>query len=223
MTVSSQSGWSRRTWSAAVTPAMPCPMTTTRRTAGSKRAAGAGAARAAARRCGVSETVTGPFTRAQQASRVLSARPRRASVARSSSPSAEMFPMPSRIATGSAPQIPIRQPDSSVRPHCSAIASSVWPGSMATRLPSGLNDTCARSRVAAFSSAIAAPSPSRAAGALAVATESATKRRSTSSVRASQTTVTASTAPRMTQPQSGAGVVPARAPTAPTIVSALNQ
>ncbi len=94
---------------------------------------------------------------------------------------------------------------------------------MATRFPSGLNDTCTLSRVAAFSSAAAAPSPSRAAGALAVATESATKRRSTRSVRASHTTVTASTAPRITQVQSGAGPVCASWLTAPTIVSALNQ
>ena len=134
-----------------------------------------------------------------------------------------MLPMPSSTATGSAPQMPIRQPDSIWSPQLSAIASSVWPGWMATRFPSGLNDTCALSRVAAFSSATAAPSPSRAAGALAVATWSWTKRRSTRSVRASQTAVTAATTPRMPQTQSGASSACASSLTPPTKVSAANQ
>ena len=86
---------------------------------------------------GVSATVTGPVTRTQQAMRVFSAKPSRSSVAFSSSEIGDVQAIPSLIATGSAPQMPIRQPASICMPLASAISSRLMPGFGATRLLSG--------------------------------------------------------------------------------------
>ncbi len=62
----------------------------------------------------------------------------------SSSPIGDVHAIPSLIATGSAPQMPMRQPASIGRPLASAISSSDWPGLGATRLLSGRKVTCGR-------------------------------------------------------------------------------
>ena len=90
---------------------------------------------------GSSFMVTGPWTRAQQAIRVLSAKPSRSSVERSSSEIADRCSIPSDTQTGSAPQTPMRQPDSIWSPPASAASSSVMPGLATTCLPSGANVT----------------------------------------------------------------------------------
>src|ERR1035438_7147943 len=79
-------------------PAIPLPITTTRCTdrSKSKRAILLGEGREAV--SGSSETEIGPLIRQQQAMRVFSARPRRSSVAASSSEISEMFCIPSTIA-----------------------------------------------------------------------------------------------------------------------------
>src|SRR3954453_21350694 len=88
---------------------------------------------------GLSATVTGPLTRTQHAIRVLSARPSRSSLPCSSSEIGDVQLIPSLMATGSAPQIPIRQPASICIPLASATSSSDIPGSGPTRLASGWN------------------------------------------------------------------------------------
>ena len=122
------SGWRRRRWSAAVTPAIPFPITTTRLTSRSKLKFATRLMCGTSSRSGVSATLTGPVTRTQHAIRVFGAKPSRSSVAFSSSETAEVHSIPSLIATGSAPQMPIRQPASIVMPLDSAISSSDWPG-----------------------------------------------------------------------------------------------
>ena len=69
--------------------------------------------------------------------RVFGASPSRSSVAFSSSEMPLRHSIPSLIATGSAPQMPIRQPDSIVIPLDSAISSRLRPSLAATTLSSG--------------------------------------------------------------------------------------
>ena len=115
---------------------------------------------------GVRATVTGPVTFTQHASRVFSARPRRSSVAFSSSVISDVQLMPSLIATGSAPQMPIRQPASIGSPLPSITSSSVWPGLGATRLLSGRKVTCGPTLRVAVSAAARPPAAGGAAGGL---------------------------------------------------------
>src|SRR3954451_12978634 len=116
---------------------MPLPTMTTRLTAVSYAKPGTVATFPGSGLSGLSATVTGPVTRTQHAIRVLSARPSRSSVACSSSEIGDVQLMPSLMATGSAPQIPIRQPASICIPLASATSSSDIPGSGTTRLSSG--------------------------------------------------------------------------------------
>ena len=113
---------------------------------------------------GVSFIVTGPWTRAQQAMRVFSAKPSRSSVERSSSEIAERCSMPSETQTGSAPQTPIRQPDSICSPPASAASSSVMPGFATTRLPSGSKETSGAPALSARWEAIERPAARSASG-----------------------------------------------------------
>ncbi len=85
---------------------------------------------------GLRATRTGPdWTRATHAIRVLSAKPRRRRVFCSSSSGWVRHPPPSRIATGSAPQTPIRQPASMGCFSRSARASRLIPMSALAGLP----------------------------------------------------------------------------------------
>src|SRR3954469_5091036 len=118
---------------------MPLPTMTTRLTAVSYAKPGTVATFPGSGLSGLSATVTGPVTRTQHAIRVLSARPSRSSVACSSSEIGDVQLMPSLMATGSAPQIPIRQPASICIPLASATSSSDIPGSGTTCLSSGWN------------------------------------------------------------------------------------
>jgi hypothetical protein len=79
------------------------------------------------------------------------------SVASSSSVTRDVHSRPERIATGSAPQTPIRQPASIVMPAPSATSSSVCPGLGATRVFSGTNVTSGA--LAARRASVRTPTP----------------------------------------------------------------
>ena len=70
-------------------------------------------------------------------------------------------------ATGSAPQTPIRQPDSIGSPPASAASSSVIPGLATTRLPSGSNATSGAPALSARCEAIERPAARSITGAAA--------------------------------------------------------
>ena len=144
---------------------------------------------------GLRDTVTGPSTRAQHAMRVLGARPSRSSVAFSSSEMPLRHSIPSLIATGSAPQMPIRQPDSIVIPLDSAISRRLRPSLAATVLSSGTKWTSGAPDLTARLVAIeraAAPLPATAIGAAACAWNGFSLRH----VRTSQTAASAIAAAR---------------------------
>jgi hypothetical protein len=184
-------------WSAAVTPAMPLPTITTRSTSLAKLKPWTLLRLGAFGLSGVKETWTGPWTRAQQAIRVFGASPSRSSVARSSSEMPLRHSIPSLIATGSAPQMPIRQPDSIVIPLDSAISSSERPSLTATRLFSGTNVTSGApertARLRVSERLPAAPTPG--AGAAACSRNGFSLRH----VRSSQAVASAIAAARMPQ------------------------
>ena len=134
-----------------VTPAMPLPTITTRSIDCVASHDGSGCAAAVAA-SGVSATDDRPaHARAAGHARVGSVpESRRASPARRRRP-ARGCPSPSTTAIGSAPQMPIRQPDSSASPQRSASSSTVASRSAPTRCPAGRKVTsiAARPRSAA--------------------------------------------------------------------------
>ena len=209
-----QPGLRRRTWSAAVTPAIPFPITTTRRTDGSTSASSQVVVPAALIST-ASDTDTGPCTRAQHAMRVPSASPRRSSVLRSSAVGSVRFSAPSTTVMGSEPHTPIRQPASSASPPRSATSRSVEPEAAAIRRLSGMTVTSGLPSPAA-SSRIAAPSTPRRAAVARGAVVSRRTRRSFRTVRTIQSTANAAAA-RCAGQMSHAGEVFARASAAPAV------
>ena len=171
---------------------MPLPITTTRSTA---RSYGKSIVTTTLEsRRGVIDTVTAPWTRAQQAIRLCAgSRPSRSSVACSSPATGERFSIPATTHTGSAPQTPIRQPASIGWSACSASSSSGVPCLATIRGPPSSNVTSASRAVRR---AARAPSPSRAARGGVGSPLRSRNTRSFANVRRSQTTVSASTAAR---------------------------
>ena len=187
-------GCVRRAKSAAVMPAMPLP-TITMRLIDASHCTTAGCAAAVAA-SGVSATDTGPRTRAQQAMRVLGPCPSRTSVACSSSPAGARLSDPSTTAIGSAPQMPIRQPDSSASPQRSASSSTVASRSAPTRCPAGRKVTSIAARLRSAANAAAAPAPSFTLCAVPFSSVRRTKRRSVENVRHSHHRLSAPNRPR---------------------------
>ena len=161
---------------------------------------------------GVSDMLTGPWMRAEQAMRVFSARPSRSSVERSSSVIADRFSIPCLTHTGSAPQTPIRQPDSIDSPPASAASSSDMPGLATTRLPSGSNETSGAPALTARWEAIERPAARSASGltdgaAAAAPPAWALNARSFANVRSTQPPASAIAAARTAQ-SAAAGAAP---------------
>jgi hypothetical protein len=187
-----------------VIPAIPFPITTTRWIEGSA-AASSNAATRWAGGFGRGDSATGPRTRAQHAIRCPLSSPSRSRVVRSESSTGERFSSPSSTQIGSEPHMPMRHPASIARPLRSIASSNVVPGSTASRRRSGRIVTSGRSRLPAALIAASACLPTRIAGGAAT---SAKNRCSLRQLRATQTSVNASSSARDGQ-TSQAGAVSA--------------
>ena len=137
--------------SAAVTPAIPLPITTTLAIEWSNSL---GSSFPCSPGSGFRAMATGPdMRRAQQAIRVLPAKPNRRSVFNSSSSGGDKQLAPSRTAIGSAPHTPIRQPASIACPLRSATSSKERPDFRANHFTFGLEpylDLVCRRRLVLF-------------------------------------------------------------------------